>query len=211
MDSIDSLRTLIRALRAMAFHGLYNSTPVLKIVVVACTQKMEFLEKLQFDFFIQNIASFVDGGLQTIHYVPNRLQQTAIDFQNYFPRLEFLESATFRYQKNSNLRIPISYNHFDVLFLKKCGDFFSALDSNDAGKTADSYDFSRPETFCVEPSIPIPNRNPRDKTVCQRHGCGPLKIGHFTFHLPMPRRKHRKHPSFYPSQPKFCWSPPAPL
>ena len=62
------------------------------------------------------MVSFVEGSLQAIHYVPNRLQQTAVDFQNYFPRLEFLESAMFRYQKNSNLRIQFSYSHFDVLF-----------------------------------------------------------------------------------------------
>ena len=91
----------------------------LKVVVVACTQKMEFLEKLQFDFFIQNLVSYADGDLQTIHYIPNHLQPTALAFQNYFPRLEFLESATFRYLKNSNLRIPISYSHFNVLFFKE--------------------------------------------------------------------------------------------
>ena len=192
----------------MASHD-YNYTPYyLKVVVVACTQKMEFLEKLQFDFFIQNLVSYVDGGLQTIHYIPNHLQPTALAFQNYFPRLEFLESVTFRYLKNSNLRLSISYSHIDVLFLKKCGDFFSARNSNDTGKTANSHDFLCLEAFFVAP-IQTPIRHPRDTSVCQRHGRKPLQIGDFTFHLSMSRRQYPKHPSFDPSQLDFCQSPPA--
>ena len=102
----------------MAFH-YHDSTAALKIVVITCTQKREFLEKLQLHFFIQNMVSFVKGSLQTIHYIPNRLQQTAADFQHCFPRLEFLESTAFRYKRNSKLEILISYSHFDILFFKE--------------------------------------------------------------------------------------------
>ena len=52
-------------------------------------------------------------------------------------------------------------------FLKKCDDFFSAGNSVLAisGKTANSYDFLRSETF----SMASP-RHSCDTRVCQRHG-----------------------------------------